>query len=1194
MSVYARPINEQDVRDIATGRVKTVSPYNMTNPLPNSVVDKKLFGLTPEHHMKKEMTFDDEFNRTAVIHLTVPILNPFLAGSKAEIWSKVLPMYDIEGIMWGRVAMNLETGEFVKRESIKSVYSEKWCYGGTLLRKLAKEDNTEERLKKQLFKTFVLPLIKDRVEGVEIVGEVKYVSDEELTDGTSIDVGWLCDNYVWIAPEGFEDVYEKLPEIAPVQACDIFTNPNSSLTYLLAFNKDKDKFIEQVMDDVFVLPYGFRPTVDGRTDPITVQYNQLVKLNNELMESISFIGCSMESALVKYERLVRQLCFVFVGNKELERFAPDNYKCLTDRLSGKKGLIRDKMQGVRIDYSGRAVITSNPWMPIDCIGIPKAMLGTLAEQDIIQSMKEDGKQDKNMSYMMTSRHTKQMIEKGIECSTDEYYITGRQPTLFYLGLQGFRVIPVDGNAIILSPLVVMPFNADFDGDHMHVEKAVSPQAKQEVKKLMASTENLFYPKNGAITVEPRHEIIYGLWICSCKKDHPNKRVWDEVSIINEAKSRNKFSESFPEMVYNLVVNQVISVYDVINVASSYAPNLNGKTAGIWAIKYVVGKSNAKYVIGKLPLTIDDGSINDEAVSVAWFKEILKVTGVANRQNFIVMVNKMVQLGFAIANIWPPSISVINNLDTSKFIEEFNRKILAREEYLNKGIEIESTFTEYFNTEYSKLQDKLSEYVVSELGMASGYVSMWKSGAKGSKSNVLQLFGTKGRIMKDDVTAFNTIISNSLANQLNGLEHLITGYGSRQGIADKVLATAEPGYLTRQLEHAAANYIITTDDCGTDEGIVWTYDDAIQFVDPDKISDNMAMNLMQVEEHLVPLIVGRVILPTNTYINNAAEAKQAIHTYVANMENGEFVLKDGIEVRSPLKCKCPVCRKCYGKDLTSGAKYPKVGKAVGFIAAQAIGEPGTQLTMKNFQRGGVASAANLTSSFKKIDKYFHLTSLYNSKDKVLAYDALSPKEGYVKSVSTGDGRKQVIVTKDESSLKNTLGIRKYYVDEHTRLKSYVCVGDSFQEIQGDLDIRECIKYRGIDTACKYLILMLHSIFNAETELNAKHFEVIVASMLGFILVKSAGPYQTGECLSTIEFNDVSSRYPLFGKWTLLGLKELPKMRTDFFESLMMENMKTFVRRSAIMHPVDSMINPKTRLSFGLNINVGSDYQDYLEY
>lgn len=1224
MGIQISPMTSTDLNGIVQGVINaTANNNNITVGGRGSIKDPALFGRSFDH-MSYDYQYEDEFVRTAKIQFPISIPNPFLCGVNCETFGTIFNGFGIEGnkvakaLMRGDIVCN-QDGQLINSDDIYGVAKRgEYLIGGDAVLKYLSCLDIEQNIKDEVYEQFVYPCLsradrKDWKDYHKMVGSIERTDEDfDVTEPTN----WLFDEFFYVKEDRKElDKYDEefqaeVGKYAREHVRNILYKRNSRLTYLLALERNYNTISNLVMSEYMILPEGQRMSIDNRVDPITKLYNDLEKTNLELQEAL--INNAMFSNIIsKYKRIVNLLTLIMTGKNEGNIYVPDTFKSIKDRLAGKKGLIRDKMQGGRLDYSGRTVIVNDPYLPMDTVKIPRRILGKLYELGIVQNIRntDASKDTENLYKMALPPSTEYMNRQGMRYiqDGDEYVIIGRQPTLFNLGIRAFKVIPTDGNAIVISPLIVMPYNADFDGDQMHMEVAVTEEAKREVRRLMESMENLRYTRNGEITVVPRHEILYGLWICSKVATGLNQRTWNS-SQLQELATRMGMQDEKAEIVtvFHGVCCQEINVYDIIEADSAYGRNgthiLNGCTAGVWALKYVIGKGNSDFVLGRTPLvTYEESGLEDKPCKTGWFKAIIANTPTQRKQQFMTMINNMVKLGFKVARIYPPNISIINNIDFSQEIDEFNKKIMEREMWINLGFELESSFTEFFGNEFNKLNEYIKSKIIEELGEDNGFVRLCDSGAKGNISNLVQIFGTKGRIMKNDNEAFNTIIKNSLSTQFTSLESFITAYGSREGLADKVLATAEPGYLTRRLEHASACMQITTFDCGTDEGLHITYDDIIVHIDETKLSNNVDMDYQHVETFAAPMLVGRVILPHNVYVDSLQEAERILRTTIVE-EDGNGVLKigPGITIRSPLKCKCPVCCMCYGRDLMSGENYSKVGRPIGIIAGQAIGEPAAQLTMKNFQRGGVASEANLTSAFDKINAYFSVPKGNGSTASVI-YDHLSPVRGYVKPQYNGDGTKTIKVYEpyidingvEQVDWETNVLSKSYKVPENLRLKDFVEVGDSFQLVQGDLNTREILDYRGFDEAAKYLTIQMYKIFNDETEISLKHFETVVASMISFLVVRGDDQVYTGEVLSAIEYYKWSPHRNTSVIPIILGISELPSYRRDALEAFIMEDMGTHVLRNIIISPYDEMKNPKTRLSFGLGIGMGTDIPGFMD-
>lgn len=1364
MSISFRPINNSDKKRMAPSENSIIKNSPMVrletaNSLHNNVVSSSIFGKQDHSDDPNEpyKVYEDKYTRVGYIPLVKPVLNPFLSGRKVPVWRKVLGLKETEilPIINGECLYDLQEQQEVRTDVIgtKSYDPERYLFGTDYLVKLLDEVDLHQRLNDVLWETFIEPVLKTTLSkwvenGITVnyyemykkgglyIGKIKKLPKDRIFDIIQGSVeGWCYGDFYLDMSEGDlseeqrEAVNMELQDVMAVDITELNQFPIISLLVSLTEGEGKELLKSQILDYVFVLPYGFRPTIENRVDALTSQYNKLVAANLELRDILNQYDKTIYTVLNKYKEIVQLVRNIFIGDDQVIKLQRlKDYKSLSDIITGKEGLMRGRMQGARVDNSGRAVITCDPEMPIDTIGVPRKMLYKVAEPCVIRGLRnyksEEAQQisfkGRNLSTFSTASNTdkygityEEYLDKWFE-EEDRYGIPGRQPTLFYLGMQAFKIKPVDGDAIVLSPLVVMPFNADFDGDQMHFNMPITKKAIKEVKERMSFTNNIRYPKNGEITVVTRHEIIYGLWICNVKnssKDAVHRSKSDIIAIGERLGLPS--NHGLYRIVYDAVCKQAINVYDTVEVSDKVI------TAGNAALEYAMTGGNVKlpYLITKDDIykkiikdknichtledddknkrrtslvrslcgnilmhininaynSIDSGSVRNllseflenkegllnpdiastkgsvlsnlmDYIESGYNLSNIKITSKSinnilttlsgnNSSIFLNAINRIVRLGFAVAGIWPPNISTIVPKDIEDYIRnkvrEFNEKVIAREELLNIGLEIEAEYTTYFNNEWNALKKHITKYLLDNLNKDNGYISMFLSGGKGNESNIQQIFGVKGKVQKNDITSFNSIISGNYAGQLTGLEHLVTAYGSRRGIADKVLATAEPGYLSRKLEHTGCITSITWDDCETSQGIEFSLEDIVPFIEQSQISkygttpskndtafykrNETKTQLLAARDYLAKIIEGRYCVNedgSSTFIRNNNDAINFIHKHWGHYEEDEFIHPIGegiVTMRSPVYCNRPCCRKCYGRDIAAGKDLPDVGRPVGFIAAQAIGEPGTQMTMKNFQKGGVVSDANLTSSFELIEDYFELRDFSKkkrSKRGVYSYDVISPVEGFVKEQHLGNGSKLILVTKTNhvNDRKNLIpGTRKIILHSNTKCKKYVRVGDSFQEIQGNLNIKEVLEYRGYDKAVSYLCLNLFNIFETQ-DVNFKHFETIVAGMSCGILLTDAEsspnhpsiPYGEGSqfkagtvmTLPEIKYGS-NTTVPSAVKYTLIGLKNLPKYKSDFIESILMENMDSYIPRAILMNPNDSMTNPITLTAFGLPIGIGSD-------
>ena len=1201
MSIKMRPINGNDI-SLSYGEVKNlIGSGTNESKFPANVESDAIFGNSI-HPGEEEKRYEDPYTRVGHIKLPIPVLNPFLGGEDGAVWQKVLGRKiepDIEDVVKGNKFFNIRENRSIHVSELDGTYNERdWLVGGQYLRKLIDEFDFEKEIEDLIYEEFIYPVLRNQ-KGVN-----EDYTEKQMWNLFGIKIGkitrgsgqcWILDDYYYTAPEYREDFpYGDLEYIISEKLQELLTQHMNRLVLLISLRDRKQELRDQVQDIVFVLPKGYRRRVKGVPDPLTKQYNMLVKAKNDLREVISYSNVDIKTVQSSYREMYNRVVNIMIGCSSI--YNSDSYKPLIETLGHKSGLIRNNMQSSRVDHSGRAVIVSDPNMPLDCVGIPAKMADKLCELDILKEMPDRGV---NKSWIFSQAHSAKRMSMAVKLLENSEVVIGRQPTLHRLGMQGQIARVVDGNAIVLSPLVTPPYNADFDGDQMHVNRPVTDAAKEEVRKLMLSTNGLFYPKNGEVTVVPRHEILYGLYIATSTKEGRNeKRHWNRDNIKEVTNILNvDRTLSLTEAIYRGVCNQLVNVYDTVSVPNS---PYDGQTAGVVAVKYALGNAYASICTGVLPLCrysdLDDVKGADKPVTASWCKAVLQqMAESGDKRYFVDTVNSLVKLGFAVAEIYPPSISLVDAPDVEELINEFDEVVRKREEYYNSGFETEEAFTAFYSKEYANLEKKAKKLLEKKLGPDSGWMKMVNSGAKGSMSNILQIFGFKGRLKKDQKTVFNTIVRGSLNQGLTGLEQFMAAFGSRDGIKDKVVATDKPGYLSRKIKHTASAIWITTEDCGTDDGLLLTYNDIRQFIPEHQLTNSELYNSdFVVRPYFCKILAGRYVQPGSVYVPTEADAADFYDNYVAKNVNGELKILDGIKLRSPVTCKNPCCAKCYGRDLTTMADECPVGDPVGFIAAQSIGEPGTQLTMKNFQKGGVAGAGGLTSSFDKISDYLQLHSLRKGGvDEPITYDFITPVSGEIEEVYLGNGTKEVKILNygKDGKYKNRLRSR-LIVFEDIKLKKHVEQGDSIQLVQGDLDIREIMKERDVNQAQKYLTLVLYDTFKNEVDVNIKHFEVVVAGMTSLVCVGGNDYFKTGSFYTMEEYNSHDNSNCVFFK-TLKGIKEVPKYRNDFFSTIFMENIGDGVKRSILLNPKDEVKDPIVRISFGRFYGQGSDYDDYMD-
>lgn len=1162
-----KPLDDNYVIYNTEGAVTNSNIASSGTTSSGSVIDTEMFGSMQISESTRNSEYENTeiYNKRARVELVAPVVNMFLAGSGYNVLKKILGEEgkNIEGIVEGNIIYSIRDNAVVK--SSESSYNKdeyfsdgNFLLGGDYVRKLLEEMNIEDELKKCCLNVVNVAIRNIRRKDQKIYKELKDITFTTVLSGN---VNVVEDFFIDVRPELQEILQEEVyKEVTKEMSLSL-----SRLALLLQIRYDRSSVLKQVMNYVIVSPIGLRPSFHKKKHRMTGAFNEVVRVNSDLRNCLLQKSATVETVRLKYIELVSKVRKVLIGEKVSH---DKQYVSMADNLKGKKGFIRSRMLATRIDYSARSVIVVDPNMSLDTIGLPMSIAEKLYQLEALKRMSVRGS---NKSTLLQHSHTEELRNEIRSFIEGEYAVIGRQPTLYLLGIQSFKIKLVEGNAIVLNPLSTPAFNADFDGDQMHVTIPVGDAAKEEVRYLLASTKNVFLPRNGDCHIAPRQEMMHGLWIAQTR-DHgveQSKKIeFNECTFLED------------------VINQRINIYDTTTFCGETM------TVGRAAIRCCLPKDMWHFTLGVSP--VDAVGAKEKIVKEDYFKELLQYIYEIDEQLFIQTTNRLVRLGFAITNIYPPTLQIVDSPDLSDIVSEFDESISDREELYNLGLETEKAFSSYYSAEYDTMESKIDKRL-SQCDESNGFKQLSDSGARGNKSNLRQIFGMKGRVMKDSVEAFNAIIKHPLSESLSGLEHFITAYGAREGLMDKSVKTYKPGYIARMIAHTSEIVSITSDDCGTKDGLLLTFDFMKMFLDITASRADEVTQEATIRDMVAKMLQGRYIQGRSEIVSSYEDGVDVFKEKVAEVIDGVLYKKEGILLRSPVTCSNPCCVKCYGVNLMTNKEVIK-GTAVGFIASQAIGEPGTQLTMKNFQSGGVAGGKNLTSSFDTVESYFKMVNLKAAGDRKkmpISYDLIAPVEGKVTTKSNGDGTKRVMIMVPNNSgeLVNKL-LSDINIGEDISLKEYVKVGDSIQLYPGNLDINEICSYRSVEEAKAYLSVFMYNLFAKEVYVNMKHFETVVCGMSFKLCIRGNAEYKAGVMYTLPEYYAGETRGCVF-RDVLKGIKDVPKFRNDMFSGVLFENIQESFSRNMIMSGKDSMKNPITRYAFGLNLGIGSDVDGYIE-
>ncbi|MEK7581934.1 MAG: DNA-directed RNA polymerase subunit beta' [Patescibacteria group bacterium] len=918
-----------------------------------------------------------------------------------------------------------------------------------------------------------------------------------------------------------------------------------------------------------VIPPGLRPMValeGGRhaTSDVNDLYRRVINRNNRLKKLLE-IGAP-EVILRNEKRILQEAVDSLIDNsirRQSESVAMSQaqkrqLKSLSDNLKGKQGLFRQNLLGKRVDYSGRSVIVVGPTLKLSQCGLPKHMALELFRPFIISKILEQ-----ELAYNI--RGAGKLIDEGIpevwaileDVIKDKYVLLNRAPTLHRLGIQAFRPILIEGNAIQIHPLVCAAFNADFDGDQMAVHVPLSDFAQKEARELMAANKNLLKPGNGEPIVNPKLDIVLGCyWMTKIVEgetgegkifSNPNSaitayefgavgfRAKIKVMATDKEKYKKFKSQIFETSVGRLLFNSILPD-DLMFI---------NEEMNVKKLANLIEDLITHYGIDETPKILD--KIKDfgykyiTASGITWGIDDVKVSDKK------------------------PGIVARGRKDTEMVFEQWSEGLLSEEERYRKTIEI-----------WQGAKNEIEKIIPETLSKNGSVYDMINSGARGSLTQVAQMSGMKGLIINTAGRTMEFPIIPSYKEGLSPIEYFITTHGARKGMADTALNTAKAGYLTRRLVDVAQDAVITEEDCGTKEGIIVREEDASGI--PVPISKNIRGRMLAEE------VVGRdgeIIYKRGHLITkeDAVKIETAGATFVV--------------VRSPLTCKTiyGMCSYCYGLDLGRN-KLVEKGEAVGIIAAQAIGEPGTQLTMRTFHSGGIAGI-DITMGLPRVEEIFERRTPKNPA--IVCYGA-----GLITEI-TDDGKEKIIkVLEDEG-----VGKKKEKEVEYMatfRRAPLVKVGDKVKRGQlltdGSAEIGEVFKYGGKEAAEEYIIKEVNRVYELNgASISRKHIEVIVRQMFSRRKIKIAGDtrFTSSEMVEYVEFALENERMKAEGKVEakaeilVLGISEVSLSAKSWLSAASFQNTTRVLIANAVKGGVDPIRGLKENVIIGNLIPAGTGFR-----
>ena len=959
-----------------------------------------------------------------------------------------------------------------------------------------------------------------------------------------------------------EALYEELKEEIRTTTGQRNIKAVRRLEVVEAFLKSSNKPSWMILDVLPVIPPEIRPMVQldgGRfaTSDLNDLYRRVINRNNRLKR---LLDLGAPDIIVRNEkRMLQEAVDALIDNGRRGRpvTGPGNrpLKSLSDMLKGKQGRFRQNLLGKRVDYSGRSVIVVGPELKMHQCGLPKEMAIELFKPFVMKKLVNEG-------YAHNIKSAKRMVERLKpevwdvleDVIKDHPVLLNRAPTLHRLGIQAFEPVLVEGRALRLHPLVCTAYNADFDGDQMAIHVPLSAEAQAEARLLMLAANNILNPKDGKPVTTPTQDMILGSYYLTIDRD----------GALGEGKI---FKDN----------NEALLAYDAGEVhlqAKILVRQENGSRYGIpdgGGLETTVGR-----IIFNNVIPAEVGYVNETVGKKGLSKIVAKCYKLLGASATAAMLDGIkaqgykysTQAGFTVAfsDIIVPDakaeILSTSDKEVERIEQKYRRGLITDEERYNLVIKV-----------WTKATKDVTDALLQNLDKFNNINMMATSGARGNNQQIRQLGGMRGLMADSTGRTIELPIKANFREGLNVQEYFISSHGARKGLTDTALRTADSGYLTRRLVDVAQEVIVREDDCCTDKGLlVEAIKNGNEVIEPleERITGRYAL------EPVIHPETGEVLVGANEEITDDLAAA---------------IQKAGIEqvvIRSALTCKSRhgICRKCYGRNLATGG-HVDIGEAVGIIAAQSIGEPGTQLTMRTFHTGGVAGD-DITQGLPRVEELFEAR-----KPKGQAIIAEADGVVHVQDIKN---RKEITITEGDGEA------RVYPVPYGARMKvnsgDIVVAGQELTE--GSINPHDLLRVKGPLGVQMYLLREVQKVYRLQgVDINDKHIEVMVRQMLRKVKVEDAGDTNLlpGGQVDVFEFEHENERVraeggqEAIGKTVLMGITKASLATDSFMSAASFQETTRVLTDAAIKGKVDPLMGVKENVILGKLIPAGTGMSRY---
>ena len=962
------------------------------------------------------------------------------------------------------------------------------------------------------------------------------------------------------------------------------------LDVIEAFRESDNKPEWMIMDVIPVIPPDLRPMVQldgGRfaTSDLNDLYRRIINRNNRLKKLLEL---GAPDIIVRNEkRMLQEAVDALIDNGRRGRpvTGPGNraLKSLSDMLKGKSGRFRQNLLGKRVDYSGRSVIVVGPELKIYQCGLPKEMAIELFKPFVMKELVAKGisQNIKNAKKLVEKLDT-QVWDVLEEVIKEHPVMLNRAPTLHRLGIQAFEPILVEGKAIKLHPLVCTAFNADFDGDQMAVHLPLTVEAQAECRFLLLSPNNLLKPSDGGPVAVPSQDMVLGIYYLTQEREG--------------AEGEGKFFKSVNEAIL-AYENKVVTLHSRIKVRMTRYDAEGNEITGI--VESTLGRFIFNEIIPQDLGFVDRSVSGNELVLEVDFhvgkkglKQILeKVINTHGATKTAEVLDDIKAIGYKYSTRAAMTVSISDMTvpaDKPKMLEQAQHTVDQITKNFNRGLITEEERYRAVVETWNDTDKELTDVLINGLDKYNNIFMMADSGARGSNQQIKQLAGMRGLMADTTGRTIELPIKSNFREGLDVLEYFMSAHGARKGLSDTALRTADSGYLTRRMVDVSQELIIREVDCseGRDEipgMVVKAFMDGKETIEGLKDRITGRYSCEDIKDKDGNLIVKR---------NHMITPKRAGRILSIGVdENGEPI--EAVKIRTIMSCRCQngICAKCYGANMATGEAV-QVGEAVGIIAAQSIGEPGTQLTMRTFHTGGVAGN-DITQGLPRVEELFEAR-----KPKGLAIIA---EFGGFAQMKDSKKKREIIVTNDETGESKT-----YLIPYGSRIKNQdklvegtmVEAGDELTE--GSVNPHDLLRIKGVRAVQDYILREVQRVYRLQgVDIADKHVEVIVRQMLKKIRIDTAGntEYLPGTLVNVLEYDAVNEQMaaegkePATGSQIILGITKAALATDSFLSAASFQETTKVLTEAAIKGKIDPLVGLKENVIIGKLIPAGTGMKRY---